>query len=246
MDLFHFKDAVEEKFWVVHAVDAASQFQVARVLEAKSADAVVKFLNEYEGWISILGTPKTLVVDSGPEFIAEKFQAACDFHDITLHHVAVEAPWANGIAERGGQALKTICRALSVQFTPHGRADMSMVLSAALEAVNGDIGESGYSPQQFVWGKQPRLAGMVIPSGLRDRLAAHSLIENSPSMERQIAMKEMARVSMVRLKYSRSLRRAELARARKPVLAGSIRPETWCTSGESRSLSIKEKTKPHL
>ena len=217
MDLFHFKDAVEEKFWVVHAVDAASQFQVARVLEAKSADAVVKFLNE--GWISILGTPKTLVVDSGPEFIAEKFQAACDFHDITLHHVAVEAPWANGIAERGGQALKTICRALSVQFTPHGRADMSMVLSAALEAVNGDIGESGYSPQQFVLGKQPRLAGMVIPSGLRDRLAAHSLIENSPSMERQIAMKEMARVSMVRLKYSRSLRRAELARARKPVLA---------------------------
>ena len=97
---------------------------------------------------------------------------------------------------------------------------MSTVLSAALGAVNGDIGESGYySPQQFVFGKQPRLAGMVIPSGLRDRLAAHSLIENSPSMERQIAMKEMARVSMVRLKYSRSLRRAELARARKPVLA---------------------------
>ena len=222
MDLFCLKDAMETAFWVCHAVDAASQFQVAKVLEKKSTTEVLKFLNE--SWISILGVPKTLICDSGPEFVSDEMQAACDFHDINLYHAAVEAPWVNGIAERGGQSLKTICKAVSSRHCPQGREEMSQVLAAACEAVNGDVGESGFSPAQFVLGRQPRSTDMVVPHGSRARLAQHSLLENTPSMERRIAMKECARVAMVRLKYSRALRRAELARARKPVMVHEYQP----------------------
>ena len=222
MDLFCLKDAMETAFWVCHAVDAASQFQVAKVLEKKSTTEVLKFLNE--SWISILGVPKTLICDSGPEFVSDEMQAACDFHDINLYHAAVEAPWVNGIAERGGQSLKTICKAVSSRHCPQGREEMSQVLAAACEAVNGDVGESGFSPAQFVLGRQPRSTDMVVPHGSRARLAQHSLLENTPSMERRIAMKECARVAMVRLKYSRALGRAELARARKPVMVHEYQP----------------------
>lgn len=111
MDLFLMKDVMEAHYWIVHAVDAASGFQVAKVLPSKTTDAVLQFLNE--SWISHFGSPRTLICDSGPEFISEKMQAACDYHDVVLYHTAVEAPWMNGIAERGGQSLKTIGKALA-------------------------------------------------------------------------------------------------------------------------------------
>ena len=92
---------------------------------------------------------------------------------------------------------------------------MHGALAHAIDACNEDIGEAGYSPAQFVLGKQPRTMGEVIPGDMRMRLAQHSLIENIPSLARSAAMKEAARVALMRMKYSRSLRKAEFARARK-------------------------------
>ena len=222
MDLFLMKDVMEAHYWIVHAVDAASGFQVAKVLPAKTTDAVLQFLNE--SWISHFGAPRTLICDSGPEFISEKMQAACDYHDVVLYHTAVEAPWVNGIAERGGQSLKTIGKALSTTLCPQNHEEMTQLLAACLEAVNNDVGESGFSPAQMVLGKQPRHTEAASMGSSRRRLAQHSILEESPAMERRIAMKEAARVAMVRLKYSKSLRRAELARARKPVMKEEYHP----------------------
>ena len=82
--IWAFLDVMEAHYWVVHAVDAASGFQVAKVLPAKTTDAVLQFFNE--SWISHFGSPRTLICDSGPEFISEKMQAACDYHDVVLSH----------------------------------------------------------------------------------------------------------------------------------------------------------------
>ena len=37
-----------------------------------------------------------------------------------------------------------------------------MAISAAVEAGNADINESGYSPYQWVLGKQPKIPGDVL------------------------------------------------------------------------------------
>ena len=179
MDLFLMKDVMEAHYWIVHAVDAASGFQVAKVLPAKTTDAVLQFLNE--SWISHFGAPRTLICDSGPEFISEKMQAACDYHDVVLYHTAVEAPWVNGIAERGGQSLKTIGKALSTTLCPQNHEEMTQLLAACLEAVNNDVGESGFSPAQMVLGKQPRHTEAAAMGSSRRRLAQHSILEESPS-----------------------------------------------------------------
>lgn len=98
-----------------------------------------------EHFISAFGAPKSLVCDCGPEFISSAMQKACEFHDVHLYHAAVEAPWVNGIAERGGQTLKTICKAVSARSCPIGSDDMTQVLASAISAVNDDVGESGFT-----------------------------------------------------------------------------------------------------
>jgi hypothetical protein len=36
----------------------------------------------------------------GPGFVSDQFQELMDRHNVQLLHVAVEAPWQNGLAER--------------------------------------------------------------------------------------------------------------------------------------------------
>ena len=87
-------------------------------------------------------------------------------------------------------------------------------LGEAAMACNMDIGDSGYSPLQAVTGGQPRLQGDVL-GGVQQRLSEHSLISSSSSMVGAVAMHEIAKLAMVRLRFSRGLRKAELARSRK-------------------------------
>ena len=74
------------------------------MLADKIAGAVYEFFNKL--WILVLGAPKVVVADCGPEFTAGKFQECMTFHDILLHHIPVESPWMNGLAEREGFSLK--------------------------------------------------------------------------------------------------------------------------------------------
>ena len=213
VDLVAVKDIHDETVWVMHGIDAASGYQVAQTMEAKTAEEVEKFFNV--SWIPVLGAPKVVVSDCGPEFTSEKMQSCMAFHDIVLHHIPVESPWANGLAERAGASLKVIVAKLVKEYSCQGRLEVQGALAAAVDACNQDIGQAGYSPAQFVLGKQPRTAEEVIPNDLRLRLTTHSMIENTPSLARQAAMKEAARVALARMKYSSSLRRAEFSRARR-------------------------------
>ena len=99
-------------------------------------------------------------LDLKSEFISDQFQQAMDFHDVVLHHIPVGAPWMNGVAERAGGALKTVMRAVIHSQSAIGYDDVSCAVNAALETVNGDINNTGYSPAQLVLGKQPRSAGV--------------------------------------------------------------------------------------
>lgn len=72
--------------------------------------------------------------------------------------------------------------------------DMRSCLVAALEAVNGDTSHNGFSPAQWVLGKQPRGVGAVIPNDASARLAEHSMVTDDPSFARTVAMREVAKL----------------------------------------------------
>ena len=155
-----------------------------------------------------------ITADMGPEFVSQEFQTMADRFDVVLHHIPVEAPWKNGLCERGGGSLKVIMAALIREHAIMDKQGMEFALAAALEAYNSDALGSSFSPAQMVLGKQPRTHAVVVEDSLRARLASHDLIESDASFARQVALRESARVAMVRLHYSQALRRAELSRAR--------------------------------
>ena len=214
-DLISVHDSHGETYWIAHAVDAASRYQVAKVLEEKSGLEVIKFFQEC--WFNTLGIPSQITTDLGREFTAAVVQHTMDMHDVVLHHVPVGAPWQNGIAERAGGSLKAVLRATIHEAVAAGMDDMRTALASALEAVNNDVDGTGFSPSQMVLGRQPRLVGEAGPSDLRTRLAAHSMALETPSFSRLVAMREVAKLAMVRLHYSRALMSASVARARNQV-----------------------------
>ncbi|CAE7410514.1 unnamed protein product, partial [Symbiodinium sp. CCMP2456] len=168
-DLFSMKDSGGKIYWIAHLVDLASRYQVCRLLPDKSADEVVKCLSE---WVRILGAPKALTVDMGPEFVAGKFQSACDFYDVCLHHTPVEAPWKNAVAERSGQTTKAILKHLIKEHSAYGSVEMEMMLAAASEAYNGDAlaarprvrDEILYEPGEIVYFWRQQAKGKRLPT----------------------------------------------------------------------------------
>ncbi|CAE7237175.1 unnamed protein product [Symbiodinium microadriaticum] len=221
IDLLLVEDAAGVVFPVCHVTDAVSKFQAAGVIADRSSKSVIEFFTRH--WVPLLGAPVRLVADQGREFVSESFQEYCSSHSILLWHAAVQSPWQNSVAERSGGILKAILASVVSDQVIIGKDGMSDAVAEACAAYNQDPNAEGVSPLQCVTGRQPRLQGSVL-SNFGSRLAEHGLIDGQPSYAAQMALRESARIAMIRLHFSQSIRRAELARSREPSLTTSLQP----------------------
>ncbi|CAE7263203.1 unnamed protein product [Symbiodinium microadriaticum] len=213
LDIFDAFDAVGTRFSILHAVDAVTRFQMAEVVDKKSSQEVVRFLKER--WCPVFGTPRTIVMDQGREFISHEVERYAIESNVYLFFISVQAPWQNGLCERVGGMLKTVLAAATASQSLMGLEEMKTGLGEALLAYNMDVGDSGFSPMQAAVGRQP------LPPG--DALGNNRLGEidsmDQPGFSRLVAVREAARMAMLRLHFSSSLRRAEKARSRNPTVA---------------------------
>ena len=214
LDIFDVFDAVGTRFAVLHAVDAVTKFQMATLVEQKSTAEVVKFLKER--WAPVFGMPRVLVSDQGREFISIELEAFAEESGIFLYRIGVQAPWQNGLCERTGGILKSLLSACTAAKSLMGKEEMSLGLGESVTAYNMDVGDSGFSPMQAAVGRQPLLPG----DALRNNLAENDSLEQ-PTYARLVAIRETTRMAMLRLHFSRSLRRAEQARSRNPTIAAA-------------------------
>ena len=221
IDIFEVEDLTETRFYAVHIIDAVSRFQMGEILTDKSADSVVQFVKRR--WMPIFGPPRVLVADQGREFVSWKFEEMAAQHSTLLWHTAVQSPWQNGICEKGGGILKAIIAAVVKSQSVVGREEMETALQEAITAYNADINEAGVSPAQAALGRQPKMTGDVL-GDFGQRLAEHGLVECRPTIARQVAMREVAKLAMLRLHFSRGLRRAELARSRTSTVTQELEP----------------------
>ena len=217
MDLFEIWDISEARFYVVHAIDYVSRLQMAEILEHKSSQNVERFFKTR--WLPILGAPRVLVCGQGKEFVSAEFELFCSEWSIYLHHTAVQAPWQNGICERGGAVLKGLLRTCVKSHSALGKDDLDICLQESVAAFNSDVTDAGVSPAQAAFGKQPRMHGDCLGDFGR-RLSEHSLIDAKPSLARQVAIRETARVAMIRLPFEK----AEIARSRAPTSQHGLVP----------------------
>ncbi|OLQ07092.1 hypothetical protein AK812_SmicGene9563 [Symbiodinium microadriaticum] len=215
IDIFDVFDGVGTRFSVLHAVDAATRFQMAVLVERKASEEVVNFIRER--WAPVFGVPRTLVCDQGREFISHELEDFASGVNMHLYHIAVGAPWQNGLCERTGGILKTLVSACVAARSLMGTEEMKVGLAEGLLAYNMDVGDSGFSPMQAAVGRQPMLPGDALGGG---RLGELEAMEN-PSYARLMAVREAAKMAMLRLHFSRSLKRAEKARSRNPTLVST-------------------------
>ena len=221
IDLLEAEDCKGTKYYIIHATDFCTRFQMSELLERKTAGAVVNFLKTR--WWPIFGPMRTLVADQGREFILWELQDFCSRHSVLLWHIGVGAPWQNGVAERSGGILKTILQATVMANSVIGAEEMSLALGEATMAYNHDVNETGCSPAQAALGRQPRVPANVL-TDIQSRLAEHDLLDTKPDHVRLMALRETAKVSMTRLHFSRGLRRAEMARSRNSTIADVPEP----------------------
>ena len=212
VDLLVAEDAVGRTYVIAHVTDAVSKFQQAALLPDKSAASVIDFL--MTSWVPLLGTPRQMIADQGREFVAA--EDWCSAHSVLLWHAAVQAPWQNGLAERSGGLLKALLAAVVTDKVVIGERGMRHAIAEAVAAYNADPTAEGVSPLQCVTGRQPSGHGSVL-NNFAGHLAQHGLIDSDPNLMERLALRESARIAMVRLHYSQSIRKAELARSREPT-----------------------------
>lgn len=218
LDLVEVFDVHQIKYYVVHVVDWATRFQMARLLPNRSSEEVICFLREM--WWPIFGPPRVLVADQARELISHDFEAFCSENGVLLWHTAVQAPWQNGFCERGGGILKCLIATVVKKHSVGTFSEMAAAVHEATTAYNHDVNEAGVSPAQAALGKQPRMVGDVL-GGFHARLSEHGLIDAVPHLARRLALRETAKVAMTRLHFSRAIRRAEVARSRTSTLTSS-------------------------
>ena len=185
-------------------IDMATRYQVAGVLQKKSTEDVLKFMAE--SWFQTLGVPPlTWALSSLPMSFHGRWISPTSRSTMCL---------SRRVAEQAGGSLKAVLRVLIHQQSVAGEYELKLALAAAVEAVNNDIDQTGFSPAQIVLGKQLRIVGVADPSNVRSRLAFNSMLLQELQFERILASKECARMGMVKLHYSRALREASVARPR--------------------------------
>ena len=151
-----------------------------------------------------------LVCDQGREFISIELEQFASQHNVHLFHIGIGAPWQNGLTERTGGIVKTLVAACVAAQSLMGTQEMQAALGEGITAYNMDVGDTGFSPMQAAVGRQPLPPGDALGG---NRLGELDAMTDS-SFERQVAVRQTARMAMLRLHFSRSLKRALKARSR--------------------------------
>ena len=84
-------------------MDEATRYTAASIVVTKRSDVIVK--NVMKIWIAYFGRPDKIHSDCGGEFSSEIFRELNDKFAIETSSTPAEAPFNNGVVERGNKVL---------------------------------------------------------------------------------------------------------------------------------------------
>ena len=90
------------KYFLV-MIDLATRYCVAVVINNKNPSTIItKFLMH---WISLFGTPKSILTDNGGEFNNSDMRTLGEAFNINVKNTTAESAWSNGVCERQNAVL---------------------------------------------------------------------------------------------------------------------------------------------
>ena len=174
------------KYFLV-VVDIATRFCTATVIRNKLPATIVKGL--FLSWVAIFGPPAKIIQDNGGEFSNAEMRAFGEAFSIQLIYTAAESPWSNGVVER----LNGVLGKLVLKILDDVNCDTDIALAWAVAARNTYYNNSGYTPNQLVFGFNPSMPNIYNskPPGLK-RLSSIEMIGKITEAKR-VAMEEFVK-----------------------------------------------------
>ena len=185
------------KYTFLVIVDMATRFCTATVVNNKLPATIIKGF--FVSWIAIFGAPKKILTDNGGEFNNNEMRALGESFNIKVLSTAAESPWSNGICER----LNGVLGNMVSKISEDAKCDVHTALAWAVSARNAFDNNSGFSPNQLVFGFNP-----TIPNVFNNDLPALEKVTASEMVRKNLNAKQVAREAFLKCESSERISRA--------------------------------------
>ena len=211
LDIKHLRGWLpNQKIKALNLVDYASGFQKMIPFFVTETSAVIRQLFQ-EHWVTWLGPPKDLILDSAKTNLGEGMAGPTELQGTNVRPIAAGAHWQLGKVESHGGWFARVLDKLVEEFHPQNREDWLQCVHHA-HIKNQMLQNHGFSPHQFVFGKNPHVPEDLLSEPLNVISATASLTEQG--LARAQAMRTAARQALIQLQDDRSIRVALNARPR--------------------------------
>ncbi len=175
----------------LNIVDQGTNFQMVVWLregagQPKSRECAEAFM---ERWVSWAGWPKNLVCDRGLHNRG-RFSRMLGAHGICPRNIGLESPEQLGRTERHGDIWKMNAKRVIRHRKVRGSAEMRMLACENNSVMNENIRKGGFSPAQWVLGKNPRDVGSIFDEDEHAHLGVVSeRIDPESAFQRKIELR---------------------------------------------------------
>ena len=204
LDCFHVKDCKHQGHWFLSVLDRATMYHQVTHLKNHGPATFVQGLMEC--WIRWAGTPVEISVDMERGLVSREFVDTMSEGGTRVIPIAGQAHWQHGKIERHGSILKDMINRVVREAKVKGEEQMEWLAMECTQAKNMLIREHGFSPNQLVFGKEPRVFGEIEENG--EPCAYHFNCSDPKSrLARHMKMRHHARIAYVHAQSSQLLNR---------------------------------------
>ena len=149
---------VDDSRHIVYMVDEFSKYTVAGISKNKEAENVAKVI--VDKWcMDGPGYPiEGFFMDNGTEFLGGHLQALVKKVGAKIKRTPSYSPWSNGSCERRHGVIDLAIKKI---MADESNVKIGDALTHALWARNMEIGRHGLSPFQVMYGRSPRVPGIL-------------------------------------------------------------------------------------
>lgn len=202
-----------QKIKALNIVDQASGFQrMIPFFEPETSQLLRSLLETH--WISWAGPPSDIVLDPAQTNLGEPLVIPLENQGITIRVIAAEAHWQLGKTENHGGWFARVLQRVIDDHSPSTKEEwLECVHHSHIK--NAMIQHHGFSPQQYVFGRNIDIPSDLLNEPLRIVPATASL--TNAAIAKSQDMRNTARKAILELQDSRALRTALAARPRAQI-----------------------------
>ena len=192
-----------KKFPILSVIDMATKYQVAALVHGEKGEDLLHALER--AWVRHFGLPRKLVTDEGRGWVGSVLEEWTNFHGIEHEVAPGEAHSRLALVERRHSVLRKAIEVYMTDLQKEGVQAIREALTYIMPQINATPTVAGFSPTQWVMGKQVRLPGeLSIDNASPSSLGGH------PSFEELLICRNTAKQALIEAETDSKLRRALL------------------------------------